>query len=164
MSRQLTSMLQIKSNASIFIFLLASNMIHQTCLIESPQGLIYSRIETRFDIYGVIYIKFIIRHCVRGVRIRSYSGPYSPAVGLNTERYGVCRRIQSECEKMRTRITPNTDTFHAVRAFKFFLVIFFLRMKFLFRHRGNLKTLMPLQCLKKSFERNRRIGKVISSH
>ena len=31
-------------------------------------------------------------HCVRGVRIRSYSGPYFPAFGLNTERYGVRMR------------------------------------------------------------------------
>ena len=34
-----------------------------------------------------------------------------PLFGLNTERYGVPLRIQSECGKMRTRITPNTDTF-----------------------------------------------------
>ena len=31
------------------------------------------------------------------------------------ERYGVSLRIQSEYGKMRTRITPNTDTFYAVR-------------------------------------------------
>ena len=48
-------------------------------------------------------------HCVKNVRIRSYSGPYFPAFGLNTERYGVSLRIQSECGKIRTRITPNTD-------------------------------------------------------
>ena len=30
--------------------------------------------------------------------------------------YSVYFRTQSECEKMRTRITPNTDTFHAVQA------------------------------------------------
>ena len=28
-------------------------------------------------------------HCVKSVRIRSYSGPYFPAYGQNTERYGV---------------------------------------------------------------------------
>ena len=44
-------------------------------------------------------------HCVKSVRIRSYSGPYIPAFGLS---------IQSECGKIRTRITPNTDTFYAV--------------------------------------------------
>ena len=53
-------------------------------------------------------------HCVKSVRIRSHSGPHFPAFGLNTERYSVSLRIQSKCEKMLTRITPNTDTFHAV--------------------------------------------------
>ena len=54
-------------------------------------------------------------HCVKSVRIRSYSGPYFfPAFGLNTERCGVSLRIQSKCGEKRTRITPNTDTFDAV--------------------------------------------------
>ena len=48
------------------------------------------------------------------LRIQGYSGLYFPAFGLNTERYGVSLRIQSEYGKARTRITPNTDTFHAV--------------------------------------------------
>ena len=55
-------------------------------------------------------------HCVKSVRIRSYSGPYFPSFGLNTERYGVSFRIQSEWGKMQTRITPNTDAFHAESA------------------------------------------------
>ena len=37
-------------------------------------------------------------HCVKGVRIRSYSGPYFPAFGL----------------KIRNRITPNTDFFQRI--------------------------------------------------
>ena len=53
-------------------------------------------------------------HCVKSARIRSYSGPYFPAFGMNTERYSVFLRIQFECGKTRTRITPNTDTFYAV--------------------------------------------------
>ena len=53
-------------------------------------------------------------HCVKSVRIGSYSGSYFPTFGLNTERYGVSLRIQSECEKIRTRITPDKDTFHVV--------------------------------------------------
>ena len=53
-------------------------------------------------------------HCVKNVRIWSYSGPHFPAFGLNTERYSVSLRIQSECGKIRTRITPNTDTFYAL--------------------------------------------------
>ena len=45
----------------------------------------------------------VIAHCVKSIRIRSYSSPY-----------GVSYRIQFECGKIRTRITPNTDTFYAV--------------------------------------------------
>ena len=54
---------------------------------------------------------YYTRHCVKSVRIQSYSGPYFPTFGLNTEKY----RIQAEYEKIRTKITPNTDTFHAAR-------------------------------------------------
>ena len=50
-------------------------------------------------------------HCVKSVRIRKYSGPHFPA-------FGVYLRIQSECGKMRTRITPNMNTFYAVLFFK----------------------------------------------
>ena len=52
------------------------------------------------------------QYCVKSFGICSYSGPQFPAFGLNTERYGVSLRIQSECGKMRTKITPNTDTFY----------------------------------------------------
>ena len=58
--------------------------------------------------------KASILNCVKKVRIRSYSGPYFPAFGLNTERYCLSLRIQSECGKIRTRITPNKGTFYAV--------------------------------------------------
>ena len=57
-------------------------------------------------------------HCVKSVRIRKFSGRYFPAFRLNTERYSVYTpislRIQSECGKIRTRKTPNTESFHAV--------------------------------------------------
>ena len=42
-------------------------------------------------------------HCVKCVLIRSYTGPYFLAFGLNTDRYSVSLRIQSKCGKMRTR-------------------------------------------------------------
>ena len=45
--------------------------------------------------------------------IRRFSGPYFPAFELNTERYSVSLQIQPKCGKMRSRKTPNTDTFHA---------------------------------------------------
>ena len=53
-------------------------------------------------------------HCVKSVRIQSSSGPYFPAFGLNTEGHSVSLRIQFECGKIRTRTTPNTDTFYTV--------------------------------------------------
>ena len=53
-------------------------------------------------------------HCVKSVRICSYSGLYFPAFGLNTETYFVSLRIQFDCGTIRTRITPNTGTFYAV--------------------------------------------------
>ena len=55
-----------------------------------------------------------LNHCVKSVRIWSYSGPYFPAFGLNTERYSISLCIQSECGKIRTRVTPNIVTFYAV--------------------------------------------------
>ena len=42
---------------------------------------------------------------------------YFPACELNMERYKVSIRIQSVCEKIPTRKTPNTDTFYAVYLF-----------------------------------------------
>ena len=53
-------------------------------------------------------------HYVKSVRIPSFSSHFFPALGLNTDRYGVSLRIQSESGKIRTRKFPNTDTFHAV--------------------------------------------------
>ena len=55
-------------------------------------------------------------YCVKLVRISSCSGPYFPAFELNIDRYSVSICIQSECRKIRTRKTPNTDTFHKVIA------------------------------------------------
>ena len=73
-----------------------------------------------FDLFGNQWnLPAGVRNCVQSVCIRSYSGPHFPAFGLNTERYSLSLCIQSECGKMQTRITPNADTFHAVRnAFK----------------------------------------------
>ena len=51
---------------------------------------------------------------MKSVRVRSYSSPHFSAFGLNKERYRVSLSIQSECGKIRTGITPNTNTFHAV--------------------------------------------------
>ena len=48
---------------------------------------------------------------MKSVRIRSYSSPCFPAFGLNPERYSASLHIQSKCEKMLTRITPEYGHF-----------------------------------------------------
>ena len=62
------------------------------------------------DIYNI--------HCVKSVCIRSYSGPHFPRIFPHSELirrdspYSV--RMRENAGKVRTRITPNMDTFYAV--------------------------------------------------
>ena len=66
---------------------------------------------------------------MKSVCIRSFSGPLFSAFGLTTERYSASLLIQSECEKIRTRKTPNTGTFHAVYScLKFSILKTYLRL------------------------------------
>ena len=71
-------------------------------------------------LYQMIHQRIIIENnwriinCMKSVRIWSFSGPYFPAFGMNTEKYGVSLSIQSKCGKVRTRKPQNTDTFHTV--------------------------------------------------
>ena len=67
---------------------------------------------TKKDFEVWIHLRGI--HCVKNVRFRSFSGPYCPTFGLNTERYSVSLCIQCKCGKIRTRKTTSTDTFQAV--------------------------------------------------
>ena len=62
-------------------------------------------------------------HWVKSSRIRSDSSPHFPAFGLNTERYFVTLHIESECEKIRTRITQNTEFFRVVSESKDELIL-----------------------------------------
>ena len=61
---------------------------------------------------------------MKSVRIRRFSGPYFPAFGLNTKRYGVFLRIQLKCGKIQTTKTLNTNTFHAVSKTELFANIY----------------------------------------
>ena len=65
-------------------------------------------------LFSCFWQHFYLIHCVKSVRIWSYSGLHFPAFGLNMERDFVSLRIQSECGKMLTKITPNRGTFYAV--------------------------------------------------
>ena len=51
--------------------------------------------------------------------------------------FGVSLRVQSECGKMRTRITPNTDTSYAVRIFDFFKITLDFLSRFNFINKLN---------------------------
>ena len=55
--------------------------------------------------------------CLKSVPFWNISSAYFPIFGLNTERYFVSLPIWSEYEKIRTRKTPNTGTFHTVNPF-----------------------------------------------
>ena len=59
-------------------------------------------------------------HCMKNVRIRRFSSEYFPVFGLSTEIYGVNLPIQSQCEKIWTRKTTNTDIFYAVLTVKIY--------------------------------------------
>ena len=50
-----------------------------------------------------IFANIKIKHCVKSVRIRSYSGPYFPAFGLNTERYSVLSALERKIELWESR-------------------------------------------------------------
>ena len=71
-----------------------------------------SELSNKFFLLNYLQI-----HCVTSVPIRSYSGQYFPAFGLKTKSHRVSLRIQSKCEKIRTRINLNTNTFQTVKAF-----------------------------------------------
>ena len=71
------------------------------------------------------WFSFLLRfHCVKSVRIQSFSSPYFPTFGLNTEWYEVSLCIQSEYGKIQTRKTLKTDTFYTVFNIIFVSVIF----------------------------------------
>ena len=57
------------------------------------------------------------QRCVKNVRTRSYSGPYFPPFGLNTEKYGLSLRIQSECPENTDQI--NSEYGHFLRSASF---------------------------------------------
>ena len=70
-------------------------------------------------------------HCVKGVRIRSFSGPHFPAFGLNTDICRVNIHIQSECGKIRTKKTPNMEPF--CRVFIAFKTIHVVKLLYVFK-------------------------------
>ena len=56
----------------------------------------------------------LITHCVKSVEIRSFSGPYFPVFGLNTEICGVISAFSPNTGKYGSEKTPYLDTFHTL--------------------------------------------------
>ena len=90
------------------------------------------------NIFLQLYFFYFFKkfHSLKSVRIRDYYGLDFLAFGLNTERYFVSPRIQSKCGKMRSRITPNTDTFYAVFSIHIvrWLPFFIINIKIIWRY------------------------------
>ena len=119
----------------------------QGCSFQSVIYFVKHNLKKCLYLNGLNRFAFTL-HCVKRVRIRNYSGPHFPAFGQNTERYFVSIRIQSEWGKMPTRITPNTDTFHAV------LIISFVTFIKIFRWRNLIWNQQRLLHNKKKFKQN----------
>ena len=98
----------------------------------------YVKKEKLRKVYLYPYFLDIRLHCLKIV-CRSYSGPHFPAFRVNTGKYRVSFRIQSECGKMQTRITPNNYTFYAVLNTEICWEFYILR--FVFRNEcGKIRT------------------------
>ena len=86
------------TNTLVLEFFLTELQLHRPTVCEHPlaagsdDNQLTLRIH-KFDLVEIINaihkLKNLNLHCLKSVRIRSYSGPYFPAFGLNTERYGV---------------------------------------------------------------------------
>ena len=90
----------ISSNRSRDLFLkhFLTYELNTVCFtkFKSVQATTFSFIVcVEFDIWS--------KHCVKSVRIRSFSGQHFPVFGLNTERYFVSFPVKSECRKIWTR-------------------------------------------------------------
>ena len=71
---------------------------------------ILAKDEVGFFFFFFVTLMIFVRYrCVKGVRIRDFSGSYFPTFGLCTERHFV--RVEFECGEIRSRKSPNTALF-----------------------------------------------------
>ena len=68
-------------------------------------------IEKLWNMFKVNNNFSVYNHCVKSICIRSYSGPFFPVSGLNTLRYSVSLRIQSECGKILVWLCKNNSEY-----------------------------------------------------
>ena len=72
--------------------------------------------STERSLYSIMY-RLILNllsgqlHWVKSVQIRSFSGPYFPAFGLNTERYGVSHYVDIPITEYLSVFSPNAGKY-----------------------------------------------------
>ena len=82
---------------NLFSFKFSALPLRLTLIFEITRNAVFSN-----NVYRPQKIYFTVRHpypSVKNVSIRSFSGPYFLAFGLNTEGQGAFLRIQSDCGK-----------------------------------------------------------------
>ena len=127
-------LITISSDSSYFwLLILAQNLEKQPRSVEHKCRTVSAKLFILMLLAdGCLWIHFekvsIWNHWVKSVHIWCNSGPHFPAFGMNTVRYWVFLRIQSERGKIRTRMTQNTHTSHTVNA----LVIWLFRFQRIF--------------------------------
>ena len=100
-------------NGHIWLQEKTQRKIHKKLDLFGPYNPIYRQ---KTEIYGPDKIPFSYASCIREYyvksdRIQGFASPCFPAFELNTNIYRVNLLIPSECQKTRTRKSPNTDTF-----------------------------------------------------
>ena len=59
---------------------------------------------------------YLRHHCLKSVRIRNYSGPYFPAIGLNTEKYSECGKVGQIIRMWENKDQNNSEYGHSLRS------------------------------------------------
>ena len=104
-----------ETNSNLFERILNTPLnLQTTTSVESGFGFCKTWIRKKLNI---LHVQLNIQrrlswecHCVKNVRIRSFSGPYFPAFGLNTERYTEYLSVFST-NAVRTRKTAGLQIF-----------------------------------------------------
>ena len=84
------------------------NFIHSDKLLATDHNLFYLIVRLNISTLEQNQIKYFPKVITKVTawkvsKYEVFSGPYFPAFGLDTERYGISLHIQSECGKIRTR-------------------------------------------------------------
>ena len=101
-------------------------MVNILLLISFGRHPLEHSIKTKCITFQTVDSQTLRKKCLYSELFWSAFFPHFLAFGPNTERYGVSLLLgpnARKCGKMRTRITPNTDTFYAVRTAQLWLFI-----------------------------------------